>query len=105
MEKVKEQTRNELDELTKLVTKLLTEEPELRNCNDWLYLRVLQERGVENVPLYLFFEHRGELKAPPFESVVRIRRKVAAENPELKESDVIGMMRTARQITFEEWMR
>lgn len=105
MEKVKEKTKHELDELTGLVTKLLTDEPELRNSNDWLYLRVLQEKGVENVPLYLFFEHRGELNAPPFESVVRIRRKVASENPELKESDVIGMMRTARQMTFEEYMR
>lgn len=105
MEKVKEKTKHELDELTGLVTKLLTDEPELRNSNDWLYLRVLQEKGVENVPLYLFFEHRGELNAPPYESVVRIRRKVASENPELKESDVIGMMRTARQMTFEEYMR
>lgn len=105
MEEVKKQTKAELDELTPLVTKLLTDEPELRNSNDWLYLRVLQERGVENVPLYLFFEKRGELNAPPFESVVRIRRKVASENPELKESEVIGMMRTARQMTFEEWFK
>ena len=85
----------ELKKIKELVTKLLSENPELRASDDLLYLEVLKKvhpywsnaritTDIENVSIGEFFKMRKTVKLPNFESVRRSRQKAMEEHPELK---------------------
>ena len=72
-----------------LVTNLLTNDPQTRNSDNLLYLRVLehhaQERNIDlsNIPLPTFLSNAGDWGFPCFESVRRSRQKAQEKFPEL----------------------
>lgn len=92
-----------LKETTKLVEHLLRTEPQTRNSDSLLYLRVLQyhadEKGMllQNIPVPLFLLNMSEWGFPPFESVRRTRQKAQATYPELASDNKIAGFRAENE--------
>ena len=74
-----------------IIKQILTEKPECRNSDSFLYLAVLEEyakRDESPISLYsmsvhYFLLHMQEHGFPPFETVRRNRQKIQRECPEL----------------------
>jgi outer membrane protein assembly factor BamD (BamD/ComL family) len=85
---------------SKLVEEFLRDEPQTRNSDSLLYLRILQyhanERGMllHNIPVPLFLLNMGDWGFPPFESVRRARQKVQATYPELASTGKVAGFRS-----------
>ena len=101
----------ELYTTTELVRELLTNEPQTRNSDIFLYLRVLQtigkQRGVDinNMPVIRFFLHLSQYGFPPFESVRRSRQKLQEHNPELASNSNVEAQRELNEEAFREFVR
>lgn len=84
-------------ELTQEIYELLTLRPETRNSDKILWVAMLQNRGMDNQPIYrVMFDEN----APKFESVSRIRRKLQKAYPELQAEDEVV---ENRMIAEEFW--
>ena len=101
----------ELSTTTDLVRELLTNEPQTRNSDNYLYLRVLQtvgkQRGVDinNMPVLRFLLHSKQYGLPPFESVRRSRQKLQEHNPELASNSNVEAQREVNEEIFREYAR
>ena len=101
----------ELYTTTELVRELLTNEPQTRNSDNYLYLRVLQkvgqQRGVDinNMPVLRFFLHLSQYGFPPFESVRRSRQKLQEHNPELASNSDVKAQRELNEEVFRDYAR
>lgn len=89
-----------------LVHEILKAEPECRNSDNILYLRVLQTIGkqngidVNNMSVPTLFRNMSAMKLPAFETVRRTRQKVQECNPELK---AVPMVTAYREVLVEEY--
>ena len=101
----------ELYTTTEIVKELLENEPQTRNSDNLLYLRVLQvvgkQRGIDisNMPVIRFFLHLKNYGFPAFESVRRTRQKLQASYPELAGSDQVEAQRTLNEEVFRDYAR
>lgn len=90
-----------------LVHEILRTEPECRNSDNILYLRVLQTIGkqngidVESMTVPTLFRNMSAMKFfPAFETVRRTRQKVQECNPELR---AVPMVTAYREVLVEEY--
>lgn len=102
---------NSLRTTTELVKEVLTTEPQSRNSDNYLYLRVLQrigmERGIDinNMSVVCFLLGLSKSGFPQFESVRRTRQKLQAEHPELRACKEVEEYRDALEKEYREYAR
>lgn len=98
-----------LKETTKLVEHFLRNDPQTRNSDSLLYLRVVQyhadQKGMllQNIPLPLFLLNMGEWGFPPFESVRRTRQKVQEKYPELSANETVAGFRANNETEYRAY--
>ncbi len=83
---------------------ILYTQPETRNSDDLLYLKVCEylNQGCMHLSFATVILNRNNFKLPPFESVRRSRQKLQAAFPELAGSDEVEAQRTINeQIVFD----
>ena len=96
---------------TDIVKELLEKEPQTRNSDNYLYMRVLQVVGkrqgidVDNMPVLRFFLHIRELDLPSIETVGRCRRKLQEEHPELTADRKVEEQRASNEEIFRSYAR
>lgn len=94
-----------------LVHEILKAEPECRNSDNILYLRVLQTIGeqnginVNNMSVPELFRNMRDFKFPAFETVRRSRQKVQECNPELRATDTVEAYRTVLEEEYKDYAR
>lgn len=94
-----------------LVHEILKAEPECRNSDNILYLRVLQTIGaqnginVNNMSVPELFRNMSAFKFPAFETVRRSRQKVQECNPELRATDTVEAYRTVLEEEYKDYSR
>lgn len=94
-----------------LVLTILEKDQEARNCDNYLYLKVLEYFATQNgynlhsfrVPYFL--QHMAECGFPPFESVRRARQKAQAEHPELSAKRNVAEQRAENEKIYKEFAR
>lgn len=92
-----------LKKLEPYVLQVLEENEQSRKDDFLLYGLVLKELGVSlNIRLKEFFVVAKQIKAPPFESVSRIRRHIQELRPDLKDSKV-AIKRQEQEEVFENY--
>lgn len=97
---------NDLKSVAGLVKSILEDDPQCRNSDSFLYLKVLtvigQQKGIElekmTVPFFLLNLHGAGL--PGFETVRRARQKIQAAHPELSACDRVEGFRAAQEQNF-----
>lgn len=90
-----------------IVKIILETEPKARNNNDVLYSKVCEHinRETLGVPLHTFLNNRKEFKIPPFESVVRARRKIVKAYPELSADSTVEAYREMNEEIVKNYAR
>lgn len=107
---MQERTKQELQEVKSIVRKVLTEHPATRGDDNALYYKVCKEHaaqiGVDIRTLHFSTVFLGNpLGFPRFESVVRLRRFVQKESPELQAVKAVYDGRTKQMADFIEYNR
>ncbi len=97
----------ELKNTTNLVKRILINEPETRNSDDLLYLKVCEYINIVavNMPFKDMLLKRKEWGIPPFESVRRSRQKVQEKYPELSGNANVEGHRKLNEEVFREYAR
>lgn len=96
---------------SKLVHELLIAEPECRNSDNHLYLRVLETVGKRNgvdihtLTVPAFLHNMYSMKFPPFESVRRSRQKIQEHNEELRATDTVEAFREVLEEEYRDYAR
>lgn len=96
---------------SKLVKQILTENPQTRNSDSLLYLKVLEEQAwqkgmsIHCINLSVFLQKSAEWGFAPFETVRRTRQKIQRECPELACTDKVAQMRLVNEAAFREYAR
>lgn len=96
---------------TNLVKTLLTIDPQTRNSDSYLYLKVLEHTAIQKgidlskFPVPYFLTHMKEHGFPPFESVRRSRQKLQRAYPELKACKSVQEARAENEIEFRQYAR
>lgn len=99
----------ELMTTTNIVKKLLENDPQTRNSDSYLYLKVLgvvereKNISVNQVPVKKFLMHMAEWGFPPFESVRRARQKLQNTFPELSAKPEIKAARKENEKAVKEY--
>ena len=97
--------------ITDLVKTLLAIDPQTRNSDSYLYLKVLEHTAVQKgidlseFPVPYFLVHMKEYGFPPFESVRRSRQKLQREYPELKGCEAVQEARAENEVEFRQYAR
>lgn len=79
----------QLKTTSKIVLRLLETEPQTRNSDSFLYLKVLEyydemhDTFMCQLPVRTFLNNMHEFSIPNFETVRRSRQKIQAEYPDL----------------------
>lgn len=100
---------NELMTVSKLVKSILEENPQARNSDNILYLKLLEhqaeQKGIDitvlSVPQFLM--KMGQYGFPSFETVRRSRQKVQATYPELVAFGDVGKHRARYEKVFRDF--
>lgn len=88
----------ELKKTKAIVENLLRNDPQTRNSDSFLYIRVIEtiarvkygnSLSVLSMSVSSFLMNHRSMGFPPFESVRRSRQKIQQENPELKACDEV----------------
>jgi hypothetical protein len=97
----------ELKTTTALVKDILEHEPEARNSDDYLYLKVCQRiNGIcLNLPFHQIMLNRSKYGFPIYESVRRSRQKLQARFPELAGDADVEAQRELNEAVFREYAR
>ena len=94
-----------------LVHEILKTEPECRNSDNILYLRVLQTIGKQNgidvntMSVPTLFLNMHSMKLPAFETVRRTRQKIQHHFPELSAHKPVSDFRAQKEKIFREYAR
>ena len=99
--------------IEKLVKEVLTDIPDTRNSDDYLYLKVLERvaalQGMKlnlskmSVPYFLC--NVKNLNFPYYASVARARRKIKAKHPELRGTAKVEAVRAEKEQVFREYAK
>lgn len=109
MKNNKKETMQELNTVKELVRFVLTMEPNARNSDSYLYLKVIEQQAKEKkIDLHLlsvpwFFLHSGTEGFANYESVRRARQKLQAECPHLMGVARVEAARRENETAFREW--
>ncbi len=103
----------ELLKTTVLVKEILTDIPDTRNSDSYLYLKVLERVAkisgekvdLRSMSVPYFLCNIKKLNFPQFETVRRTRQKMQADFPELKGKAEIEAARSEREKVFREYAR
>lgn len=97
----------ELRDTTKLVKEVLTDIPDTRNSDEYLYFVVCSRKNAiaTNMPFGKVLMNRKQYSLPPFESVGRARRKLQEKYPELAGDRKVQEQRALNEETFREYAR
>lgn len=103
-------TRQELREVKTQVRRILTEHPATRGSDDALYYKICKERAAENGidirTLHFATVFLGNpLNFPKYESVVRLRRMVQRQEPELQAPQPTKHNRARKEADMVEFAR
>lgn len=96
---------------SRLVKQILTENPQTRNSDSFLYLKVLERQAdqkgmaIHSVHLSDFLLNSAEWGFAPFETVRRTRQKIQRECPELASAEKVAQMRLVNEAAFREYAR
>lgn len=80
---------NQLKTTRALVKRIMENDPQTRNSDSYLYLKVIEHIAAEknislaNISVVKYLLHMKDLGFPPFESVRRSRQKIQEHHPEL----------------------
>jgi hypothetical protein len=100
-----------LNTVANLVKTILQEEPQTRNSDNLLYLKVIEriaeEKGVNlNIlSVHNFLNYMRIYGFPPFESVRRARQKIQAQHPELSANAKVQEQREINEVEYREFAR
>lgn len=104
--------RKQLITTTNLVKMLLETEPQTRNSDSLLYLKVLEHCAIQKgvnlhlIPVTAFLSHYiYEYDFPCSETVRRTRQKVQREHPELKANKAVQEQRKINEAVFKDFAR
>ena len=100
---------NGLIRVSKIVKEVLTDIPDTRNSDSYLYLKLLERVAqTQETPIDLkemtveyFLSNVKQLHFPYFETVSRARRKVQEEHPELKAKAEVEKVRAEKEEVFK----
>ena len=103
-------TRQELREVKAHVRQVLADHPAARGCDDTLYYKVCKERAAQNGidinTVHFSTVFLGNpLNFPRYESVVRLRRLVQRQEPELQAPPATRRNRAKREADMVEYAR
>jgi hypothetical protein len=96
---------------TNLVKTLLAIDPQTRNSDSYLYLKVLEhcaiQKGIDLQGLTVsdFLISMNVLGLPCFETVRRTRQKIQKEYPEFKACESVQEARAENEIEFRSYAR
>lgn len=98
---------NEIRKTASLVLDVLKEQPQTRNSDMLLYLKVCEIINPEalKMPLCAVLPSLKEYGLPPFETVRRARQKIQAVLPYLGSNEKVEAFRDARENDFREFAR
>ena len=102
-------TLQELNTVKELVRYILSTDPQSRNSDSYLYLKVIEQQAIQkSIDLRLlsvvsFFNNLNFNGFAKFESVRRARQKLQAEYPALMGSADVQAARRANETAFREW--
>lgn len=94
-----------------LVKAILTDIPQTRNSDSFLYLKVLQriagvnDIDLEKISVPSFLIGLSSSPFPCFESVRRSRQTLQRENPELSANEEVQEFREENEVVFREFSR
>lgn len=94
---------------TALVEQILRDDPQTRNSDSLLYLRVLQYHAneknldLQKIPMPMFLLNMGDWGFPPFESVRRTRQKTQQKFPELSANERVSGFRAANEKEYRAY--
>lgn len=101
----------ELQTVTTLVKVLLTNYPQARNSDSFLYLKVLESQAYDkninlnSLSVVYFLTHSAKLGFAPFETVRRTRQQLQRKFPELAACDAVEEGRAENEKYFREYVR
>lgn len=99
----------ELKSATKIVKAILEEDPQTRNSDSYLYLKVIEYLDVLHgsqvrwLSVSTFLKSMGDLSIPSFETVRRTRQKVQSAYPELRACEKVEEYRTVNEEKFRAY--
>jgi hypothetical protein len=99
----------ELSTVKELVRFILTTDRRSRNCDGYLYLKVIEHQAKEKKidlrfsSVKWFFLHSSEKGFANYESVRRARQKLQAECPELRGNERVQAARRENEAVFRDW--
>lgn len=98
---------NKLKNTKELVKAILQNDPQTRNSDMLLYLKVCKIKNTTalDLPFAAVITQLDKLNLPPFESVRRSRQKIQEEHPELAACDVVEGFRSENEHAFREFAR
>lgn len=102
--------KQELFTTKALVKSILENDEKARNCDTYLYTRVLDIVSIEknisiNVPVLAFLQNMSNWGFPPFETVRRSRQQLQHDFPELSANDAVKGFREENQAVFKDFAR
>lgn len=96
---------DDIGKIESVVLDILQSDAQARNSDDYLYLKVCQryDANIISVPLGIVLSEFKSYNVPKFASVTRARRKIQAQNPELKAADAVKTGRLEQETLFKEY--
>lgn len=97
----------ELQTITAIVKGILEHDPDARNSDEYLYLKVCERFGgiYMNLPFWKVFLNRKKYGLPSFETCGRARRKLQEKHPELAGNSTVEAHRTMNEEVFRDYAR
>ena len=97
----------ELQTITAIVKDILVNDPQSRNSDEYLYLKVCAKVSgmCMNLPFWKVFLNRKEYGLPPFETVGRARRKLQETHPEFAGNSTVEAHRMLNEEVFRDYAR
>lgn len=103
--------KQELMTTKALVKSILEQDAMARNCDNYLYLKVLgvvaheKDKDILRVPVSEFLIHSSEWGVPPFETVRRTRQYIQRKNPALSACETVKEFRDENETDFRDFAR
>jgi len=97
----------ELQTITAIVKDILEHDPDARNSDEYLYLKVCAKFSGKcmNLPFWKVFLNRKAYGLPSYETVGRARRKLQETHPEFAGNSTVEAHRMLNEEVFKDYAR